>query len=167
MRSQLLLLLIIVGLLAAGRAQAQTWASPLVLSYTSFHEYFGDTCSDGNTIVDMDGFDSPGPDVVYRLNNLVIGRNPPHYGDTILTLYPAYWAQQLDFEILVCANDYGNFAWNCPLEADNIYTYGQQPLNLYIPAEYKTYRIVITSGNAGYGGYYCGPYTLYVQRLPQ
>jgi hypothetical protein len=164
MRSQLLLLLIIVGLLAAGRTQAQTWASPLGLSNTPVHEYDADTCWFGNTIHGMDGFDSPGPDVVYRANNLVVGRIPTYYGDTILTLYPRL--QPIDFEVLVCEIDAGNFALNCPIEGDNIYN-SQQPIQVYIPAQYKTYRIIVTSGNLGLGGYNCGPYTLHVQRLPQ
>ena len=165
MRSQMLLLLILVGLLAAGRAQAQTWASPLVLAYTTYHQYSWDTCSDGNTIVDIDTFFSPGPDAVYRLNNIAVGRNPLHFGDTILTLTPLYYSPQLDFEVWVCASDNGPFASNCPIEADNIYN-SQQPIHLYVPAAYKTYHIIVTSGNLGFGGA-CGPYTLDVQRVPQ
>jgi hypothetical protein len=166
MRSQMLLLLIIVGLLAAGRAQAQTWASPLGLYYAAFHEYSGNTCDGGNTIAAFQGFDSPGRDVVYRLSNTsigIIGQKLPHFGDTFLTLYPAGGPQ--DVEVWVCASNFGVFAENCVIEADNINS-GLQPIAVYIPAAYKTYHIIVTSGNAGFGANYCEPYTLDVQRLP-
>ena len=166
MRSQLLLLLIIVGLLAAGRAQAQTWASPLVLSYTAYHQYSGDTCEGGNTITSFEGFDSPGPDVVYRLSNTgigIVGQKLPYFGDAIVTLYPAGWQ---DVEVWVCANYFGNFlAYNCEIEADNIGG-SQQPISVHIPGTHEMNHIIVTSGNAGFGNYYCEPYTLYVQRFP-
>ena len=166
MRSQMLFLLISLGSLAAGRAQAQTWASPLVLSYTAFHQYSGNTCEGGNTITEFDGFDSPGPDVVYRLSNTgigIVGQKLPYFNEAILTLYPAGGSQ--DIEVWVCANYFGNFAYNCQIEADNI-NGSQQPISIYIPATHEMTHVIVTSGNAGFGNYYCEPYTLYVQRFP-
>jgi hypothetical protein len=169
MRSQLLLLLIIIGLFAAGRAQAQSWASPLVLSYTAFSQYSGNTCEGGFTIANFDGFDGPGPDVVYRLSNTaigIVGQKLPHFGDTILTFHPAFWPQP-DFEVWVCANDVGSSASNCQIEADNIDSnIIGHPVTVYLPKAYKAFHIIVTSGNAGFGGYVCEPFTLDVQRLP-
>jgi hypothetical protein len=163
MRLHLLFVLLCVGMFAAGSVQAQTWANPLLLYHTASHQYSGDTCLQTDTIEFFEGFDSPGPDVVYRLNNLAVGRNPPHFGDTILYVYPTAYA--LDFEVLVCANESGNYAWNCPVAADNL-SNGEQVVYAYIPAAFKTYHIIVTSGNLGYGSR-CGPYVLDVQRLPQ
>jgi len=82
-------------------------AAPLY--YESFHVHSENNCPFDNTIHYFDGFDRPGPDIVYELKN----RRPvgmPLLTDTILTLVPYSSVQPIDFEVFVCEQKYGVFA---------------------------------------------------------
>jgi len=165
MRSHSIMLLILLGLFAAGHVEAQSWEHPLLLAYAGYGQYSGNTCSVANTINLFDGsFEGPGPDVVYQLRN----RRPvgsPLYGDTILTLVPYFSSSPPDFEIFACEQKIGAFAYNCPVEADNFVRPGQ-PIQVTIPTQDKTFHLIVTAANIEPDPFNsCFPYELIVQRL--
>jgi hypothetical protein len=166
MRSHLTILLVLLALSAAGHVKAQTWTQPIELSYTSVQTSSGNTCEASDTIDIYEGwFNGSGPDIVYELRN----RQPvgsPHYSSAIITFVPNYSYPMVDFEMFACQAKYGNFAENCAIEADNLYS-PQQPFQLTIPNQFETFRLVVTAANFFPTGYNpCVPYTLVVQRLP-
>src|SRR5450755_1819716 len=151
MRSLSTILLALFGFFAINHAQAQTWTKPIPLAYTLTQFLSGNTCEASDTIDFYDGWPATGPDIVYQLRN----RQPVgslHFSSAIITLVPSTYYSSLDFEIFACQAKYGNSAYNCPIEADNIDQLGQ-PFQVAIPNQYETFNIIVTAANMYESGY--------------
>jgi hypothetical protein len=145
---------VLLGLVSFGHVDAQTWEQPDGLWW--YGNYSASTCGAPNTIETFDGYGSNGsPDVVYKLPYVIPRGMTP--GPEFLTLYPNNGYQNVDFEVFVCGYKSGYNVWDCPIEADNVYSTGS-PVQLTIPREDQAFRIIVTSGMLNYGN--CGAYTL-------
>lgn len=170
MRTQSVALFVLLGLAAAGHAWAQTWEQPFVLFPVGTSTF--NTCEANVTIDAFDGESAAGPDVVYEFLTLhhlphpipggpPVGSGSPH--SAVLWLVPLYPSNfpQVDFEIFVCRDKFGFYAFDCPVEGDNLDRPGQ-PVQVTIPPEDLTFHVVVTSGLLDYNSDHrvCGAYTL-------
>lgn len=149
-------LILLGGLLFAGAAHAQTWATPITIGHDESLAFNSCSLPPEALYIEYGSFAFHAPVAVYRIVTPRIGR-PPFIRSWSLTMQPFGW----DASLWVCRQRVGNQLNDCEDGSDNWGT--NAPEYATVPAAWGTHWIVVT-GNVEDSYPMCGEFVLTVHR---